>query len=409
MLTNALVKAARPRACAYKLADERGLHLHIAPTGHRSWRLRFRWKRREQLMVLGSVPEVSLAEARSRRDWAREQLEINRDPRASIAPFQITHIRNFAIVARAWHAHMTPGWSPLHAADVLANLERDVFGTIGDLELDAIDRPMVLKLLRHIEARGTIETARRIRHRISAVFRYAISEGWCDTDPADVLTVALKRRPAQQRMSALVTIASARALISAVRTSSTPPVVRIAHEFLALTAVRLGTLRLARWSEIEALDLEHPLWRIPAAHMKLSVAQKASADNDHVIPLSRAAVGLLQELQRLKPGSDLLFPGARRGLPIGENALRDAIDAAGFSGRHVPHGWRATFSTVMNEAYPEDRTIIDAALGHSLKSGDGRAAKVESAYNRSLQLDARRRVFDAWANLLLEDDAAARP
>ncbi|KKI18246.1 tyrosine-type recombinase/integrase [Sphingomonas sp. Ag1] len=408
MLTNAAVKAARPRAAAYKLPDGAGLHLFIAPTGLKSFRLRFRYGGREQLLTIGSYPEVDLVAARARAEAARAQLARGEDPRA-----RSSRVDTFEAAARAWHAVQAEGWTAVHAADVLVSLERDVFPAIGAEQLDAIAPADVLELLRAVEARGARETARRLRQRISAVFELAIGEGWCSSDPAEKVARGLKKPAAVRHHAALVSIDDARALMAAVDQLEAAPAAKLASRFLALTAMRWAAVRGARWSEIEDLDGDAPTWRVPAARMKLAAAKKGNAAHDHVVPLSPAAVAVLRaaqskhdqmsnaaEIREFLP-SDLIFAGNGSNKPLGEAAIGALYARTAFAGRHVPHGWRATFSTIMNEAMPLERGAIDQALGHALKSEDGSIAKVEGAYNRSQQLDRRRRIFDAWGVALV--------
>ncbi len=415
MLTNAAVKAARARASAYKIADERGLHLFVAPTGRKSFRWRFRFAGQEQLLTIGQWPEISLDAARARAEAAREQLGRGVDPRT--APIAMT----FERAARQWHEQQLAGWTPVHAADVLASLERYVFPAIGAAELDEVDAPAVLRIVRAIENRKAIATAKRVRQRISDVFALAISEGWASADPAAVVSRALAPAPAVRHQPALGTIEEARQLLAAADLVDAGDVVKLASRFLALTAVRLAAVRGARWSEIEDLDGAEPLWRIPAARMKLAAAKKLDAANDHLVPLASAAVQVLRAaraLLRQQDGVDmhrddanlhpddanlhggLIFPGRGGVAPIGEGAIGALYGRTAFAGRHVPHGWRATFSTVMNERRPEQRGVIDRALGHVLKREDGTVAKVESAYNRAQQLAPRRRLFEEWAEIL---------
>lgn len=399
MLTNAAVKAARPRTAAYKLADGAGLHLYVAPTGLKSFRLRFRYAGREQLLTIGSYPEVDLNAARARAEAARTQLARGEDPRA-----RSSRVDTFESAARAWHAVQAEGWTAVHAADVLVSLERDVFPAIGAEQLDAIAPADVLELLRAVEARGARETARRLRQRISAVFELAIGEGWCSSDPAEKVARGLKKPAAVRHHAALVSIDDARALMAAVDQLEAAPAAKLASRFLALTAMRWAAVRGARWSEIEDLDGEAPIWRVPAARMKLAAAKKGDAAHDHVVPLSPAAVAVLRAAKLStfpRSGtSDLIFPGSVAEM-LGEAAIGALYARTSFAGRHVPHGWRATFSTIMNEAMPLERGAIDQALGHALKLEDGSIAKVEGAYNRSQQLDRRRRIFDAWGAALV--------
>ncbi|OWK32311.1 tyrosine-type recombinase/integrase [Sphingomonas mucosissima] len=407
MLTNAAVKAARPRAAAYKLADGAGLHLYVAPTGLKSFRWRFRVAGKEQLLTLGSYPEVDLLAARARADAAREQLARGEDPRT-----RSTRVETFEAAARAWHAVQLEGWTPVHATDVLVSLERDVFPAIGPQPLSAIAPADVLELLRAVERRGARETARRLRQRISAVFELAIGEGWCEIDPAEKVARGLKKPAAVRHHAALMTTADACALLAEVDQLDASPAAKLASRFLALTAMRWAAVRGARWSEIEDLEGAAPIWRVPAARMKLAAAKKGDAAHDHVVPLSPAAVAVLHEARDMHLSAanmhhenvnlhdGLVFCTAGRTSPLGEAAIGALYARTSFAGLHVPHGWRATFSTIMNETMPLERGAIDQALGHTLKAEDGSAAKVEGAYNRSQQLDRRRRIFNAWGAAL---------
>ena len=398
MLTIAAAKAARPRSRAYKLADERGLHLHVAPTGTRTWRMRYRIEGREQLLTIGRFPALSLAEARAERDQARERIMRGEFACRRVRGKETIVSFTFEAAARAWHAHCRPGWTAVHAADVLASLERDVFPAIGAMGLGAIDPPKVLDVLRSVEGRGCIETARRLRQRISAVFAFAMSEGRASTDPAAIVERALRSTPTPRRQPALLEAGELRALLAAAELVDAAPAIGLASRFLALTAVRMGALLGARWSEIEDLDGAAPLWRVPATRMKLSAAKKADPANDHLVPLSAQAVGVLRAASRIyfpPTAHSVVFPGRSREGPIGAAAIGDLYQRAGFTGRHVPHGWRASFSTVMNEVRPEDRAAIDLALGHTPMS------KVEAAYNRAAHLDRRRDILQQWANLII--------
>ena len=407
MLTNAAVKAARPRAAAYKLADERGLHLFVATNGRKTFRLRFSWQGREQLLTIGSVPEVSLDQVRASAELAREQLARGEDPRAarSAEPAQV---RAFEYVARRWHEENKAKWTEVHAGDVLVSLERDIFPVIGAMPIAAITPPVILNALRLIEERGADETAKRIRQRISAVFKFAITEQLVDSDPSAFLAGRLKAAAPARHHPALVDIDEARELLAAVDQLAAAPATVLASRFLALTAVRLAAVRGACWSEIEDLDGPDPVWRVPAARVKMKAADKTQPDRDHLVPLSPAAVEVLRSARANMHRDDanmhsdtLIFPGRSGTAPIGEAAIGALYDRAGFAGRHVPHGWRAAFSTIMNERAPEQRQVIETVLGHVLKKDDGTVAKVEGAYNRAKHLYPRRAVLEAWAAALV--------
>ncbi|WP_066651719.1 MULTISPECIES: tyrosine-type recombinase/integrase [Sphingomonas] len=399
MLTNAVVKAARPAARAYKRADTGGLFLYVAPTGLKSWRYRYRLKGREQLLVLGRYPELDVGAAREKRDDAKAMLERGEDPRA--APSDES--TRFETIARAWVAQQRERWTPRHALDVITSLERDAFPAIGALAVISIDAPMVLKLLRDVEARGSIESARRLRQRIAKVFAFAMSQGIAATNPAAIVAGALQSAAEPREQPALLDIAAARQLIADVEQLDAPAVLKLASRFLALTAVRRAALLGMRWNELEGVDwstggVTEPMWRVPAGRMKLRAGKKALAKYDHVVPLAPAAIDVLRAARTISGSAELVFPRPGENLPLRGGALRDLYVAAGYAGRHVPHGWRATFSTIMNEAMPVARATIDQALAHSPKD------KVEAAYNRSAQLGRRREIFDAWSKLLFPDD-----
>lgn len=401
MLTNAAVKAARPRAAAYKLADAGGLHLYITPKWRMSWRWRFRWKAKEQLLTLGRYPDMTLDEARARADEARARLARREDPRDQGGD-ETPKVRAFEYVSRHWFARHRESWSPKHAADVMAGLERDIFPAIGAMPIQAITTPVVLNALRALEERGHRETARRTRQRVSAIFEHAIIEGWHNFDPSAVIVKGLRSPLPAQPQLALIDLGEVRQLVGDVDALDAPIAGKLAARFLMLTAVRMGALRGARWDEIEGLDGDEPLWRVPAARMKLKVAEKAQSRNDHLVPLAPAAVAVLRAA-RAAIGGELLFGD------IAEGAIGALYKRAGYGGRHVPHGCRASFSTILNRHLPAQRVEIDRALGHvgGKKEVEEINRRVEGAYNRDINLPLRRRLFVAWADLLAGAPIAA--
>jgi len=160
MLTDKAVRAADVRGKAYKLTDSRGLHLHVSAKGHKSWRYKYRFDKKEQLLTLGAYPEVSLADAREKRDEAKRILREGRDPRHAARRGRLrgesNSAKSFEVVAREWHALQLPRWKPVHADDVITSLERDVFPHLGAMPLAEIDKPTLLSILRKVENRGAI-------------------------------------------------------------------------------------------------------------------------------------------------------------------------------------------------------------------------------------------------------------
>jgi integrase len=404
MLTDTACRSAKPKDRAYKLADAKGLYLYVTPTGFRSWRWKYRFAGIEKRLTFGAYPEVSLAKARQKRDEAAGLIRDGVDPgiarKQKAAAIAVETQNTFEIVARHWHATHTLRWGKVHAADVLNSLERDVFPQLGKMPITSITPPLVLEVIRKIEARPAVETAHRVRQRMSAVFVYAIASGMGVQDPAAIVKGALS--PVRKgRQPALGDVAQARALLLACEAAPGFPATKLASRLLALTAVRPGVLRMAVWNEFEDLATDAPLWRIPAERMKLKLERKAGHEFDFLVPLSRQAVEVLDATRNVSGNGKLLFPSTRHvHRPMSENAIGYAYNRLpGYSGRHVPHGWRSTFSTVMNERaqklnLPGDRAIIDLMLAH-LPGG------VEGAYNRAAYLPRRRELAQEWADLLM--------
>ena len=398
MLTPAAVKAAQPQARAQKLFDQHGLFLFVAPSGLKSWRMKHSRGGREQLLTLGRYPAMSLPAARAKRDAVRERLNAGLPPMATRSA--VWTIDTFEQLARAWHAHQTPRWSPVHAADVLATLERYAFPAIGDMPIGAIEAPDLLPILEAVEGRGHLATAKRLRQRISSICRFGIARRLCEADPAAILAGGmLPARPPRQP-PALLTVAACRPLLADWEGGPARAIVRLASRFLALTAVRLDAVRGMRWGEIEGLDQGDPVWRVPAARMKLARVKKDDRRFDHLVPLGQQALHVLH-LAAIENGYDshssappekLVF--SRTAAPIGEGAIRQLYIDAGYRGRHVPHGWRASWSTILNELGPSERAEIDRALAHTPKD------KVELAYNRAIQMVRRRALFEQWGEIL---------
>ena len=413
-LTDLQVRRAQPRDKAYKLGDGGGLYVYVSPTGHKSWRMKYQFARKEKRLVFGSYPEIGLAGARELRDDARRLLREHRDPALEAHKRKIAaHAAadaTFEKLAMRWHEEQKTRWSVVNAKKVEQALKRDVFPTLGRLPLMEIDGPMVLTMLRAVEKRGAIDTAKRIRQHVSAVFQFATAEGVAAHDPAAGITKALKPTPRGGKQPALKSLEAAHKLLADMEaTTSTVPTM-LASRLLALTAVRPGIVRAAEWSEFEGIDWDDPdsaapdaVWRVPPERMKLEQEDKSEEAFEHLVPLPPQAVEVLRAMRRLTGRSAYVFTSVRSfHSPMSENTIGYMYARNGYSGRHVPHGWRSTFSTVMNELAvktrrPEDRAIIDGMLAHKPKG----VSASEMAYNRALHSNRRQELAAEWADILL--------
>ncbi len=413
-LTDTQCRKAQPAEKDYKLADAGGLYLFVTAKGAKSWRMKYRFAGKEKRLTFGLYPEVSLLEARDRRDEARRYLRDNRDPgieqhkrrAASHAAAGAT----FEKVGRAWWENQLPRWSAKYAKKLLRALERDIFPDLGKLPIVDIDGQMVLRALRKVEQRGSIDSAKRIREYVSAVFVYGISESLVSSDPAATVGKALKPIVARQRQPAITDVEQLRRLQRAVDESTAKPATKLASRLLALTAVRPGVLQVAEWAEIEGIDWDDfeaqapaALWRISAEKMKLEMKLKGDGAFAHDVPLVPDAVAALRALHRLTGRGRFLFPGERSTRSsMSANALQRLYIREGYQNRHVPHGWRAAFSTIMNDIAlragraEADRPIIDMMLAHKPKGLSGS----EFAYNRALHSERRRQLAQDWSDLI---------
>ncbi|MDP1027773.1 integrase arm-type DNA-binding domain-containing protein [Sphingomonas sp. KR1UV-12] len=414
------VETAAPRDKDYKLSDTGGLYLFVSKSGHRTWRLKYRFGGKERRLVLGTFPDVGLKQARALRDDAKFALREGRDPglertRARHSR-KVGHQNTFEQFAREWHASQVERWKPVHATDVLESMENNLFGEIGDFPVDQIDEGLLLHALRKVEARGAIETAHRLRQRAERVFRHAAANGVRNSNPAVNVKDALKPVPSKKRRPALVDLKTIHTFMRDIDRAAASPVTKLSSRFLALTAQRPGMVREVLWTEISGIDwanLHAPacdaLWTVPAAKMKQELDLREDEAFEHKIPLTQAAVNVLRTVRSFSGGRGLVFPGGRESSkPLSENAVGYLYNREGWKGRHVPHRWRSSFSTIMNgrieRAHPgaerllTDRLVIDLMLAHT-PSG---MSFSELIYNRHAYMERRREFAEDWAMLILE-------
>jgi integrase len=395
-LTDKAIRAAAPGEKPYRLSDGGGLNLFVSPAGGRLWRYRYEMQGKERQLALGAYPTVGLAEARRGRDAARALLDKGQDPsvqkRVERAQVASDAAATFETVARAWFEIRKATWSASHARDVERNLEADVLPRLGSLPIKSIKPRMVLDMLREVEERS-LTTARKVRQQVSAVFVYAIAEDLAEIDPAQMIGGAMRPSGETQHHPALTDPAAIRDMLAKVDGQPAFPSSRLALRLLALTAVRSKELRGAMPDELEGLGGPEPLWRIPKERMKGRKGKK----REHIVPLSAPAAELFQLAMTYAGKGRRLFPSSRSSQhQLSENALNRMLHRAGYEGTHTPHGFRASFSTIMNDRHPGDRAIIDLMLAHKPENA------VEAAYNRAAHMKRKRELAEEWANLITD-------
>lgn len=385
-LSDIAIRTAKAASKPVRMYDTGGLYLEISPAGGKLWRLKYRFGGKEKLLALGRYPEVSLKDARDRRDEARKLLANETDPgenrKAQKAAKTERAANSFEVVAREWHAKYSASWSASHSDKIIKRLERDVFPWIGARPIAEITAPDLLSVLRRVEQRGVLETAHRALQNCGQVFRYAVATGRAHQDPSGALKGALTPwKP--KHYPAIVDLPNLGELLRAIDAYQGSLITRSALGLLPLVFVRPGELRQAKWEEI---DLDRAEWRYFVTKTK----------QDHIVPLCAQAVNILRELNAVTGRGEYVFPGLRsHDRPMSENTINAALRYMGYDKEAMTgHGFRAVARTLLDEELGFPPHIIEHQLAHNVRDPLGRA------YNRTSHLPKRRRMMQAWANYL---------
>jgi integrase len=376
-----------PNGAGNKLFDGGGLFLELMPSGSKKWRLKFRVNGKENRMSFGDYPSVSLSDARERRAAAKKLLASGIDParHRDEARRQEAELSGaqFSVVADEWIEARQSRWTENHATRIRKQLEQDVYPDLGKRPIAEIRPAELLAVVRKIEKRGAVEVAKKSLQTCGQIFRYAVATGRADRDLSVDLRDALTSRPATPM--ARIDERDLPRLLREIDAYPGEPEVRLALRFLNLTFVRTIELRHAEWAEI---DMDRAEWRIPAEKMKKR--------RPHIVPLSRQALAVLEEIRPLTGAGRWVFASpVRRSQPLSENFVLSALSRMGF--RHVMtgHGFRGLASTILNErGFNSD--WIERQLAHI--DGNG----VRAAYNHAQYLSQRRDMMQWWADYLDE-------
>ncbi len=389
-LTDLDVKNAKKKSKKYKRGDGRGLFLLVTPLGSKLWRFSYRYYGKAKEISLGTYPDISLADARERRESARRDVAKGIDPgyvkkklRAEAQVQKEKDDNTFEKVAKEWHEFKKTEWSEKHSNRLLSIMKRYIFDVVGDKPISAIETPDLVKLLQLI-AQSSLETAHKSKIILLGTFRFAIRNGYIKHNPASDFCDVLP--PVKHTHMAAPTEPNKVAqLVQAIDGFEGAFVEKCALQLAPLFFVRPGVLRSAEWSEF---DLAAAEWNIPGYKMKTKMP--------HLVPLSHQAINILKELFKLTGTGKYLFPSKCSLLRcMSDNKINESLRSLGFRKDEITgHGFRAMARTMLHERLKFNPDSIEAQLAHAVPDRHGRA------YNRTQHIDERVKMMQAWADYL---------
>ncbi|HEC8330596.1 TPA: integrase [Providencia rettgeri] len=393
-LTDTEIKAAKPQDKDYQLYDGDGLTLLIKSSGSKLWQFRYYrpYTKQRTKQSFGAYPAVTLSDARKLRAESRSLLAKDIDPQE----YQKDQVRNsqeaktntFQLVAERWWEVKKSTVTEDYGNDIWRSLERDIFPAIGDISVTDIKAHILVQAIQPVQARGALETVRRLCQRINEVMIYAQNTGLIDAVPSINIGKAFEK-PKKKNMPSIPPDQLPK-LMQTMRTASISLSTRCLFMWQLLTISRPAEAAEARWDEI---NFETKEWKIPAARMKMN--------REHTVPLSDAALAILELMKPLSGHREFIFPSRIKPTqPMNSQTVNAALKRAGFGGVLVSHGLRSIASTALNEqGFPPD--VIEAALAHVDKN------EVRRAYNRSDYLEQRRPMMQWWADFIESADSGS--
>jgi integrase len=395
MLTATDVNQAKPKDKAYKLSDEKGLYLLVQTTGGKLWRFDYRFDGKRKTLALGKYPDVSLADARDKRDDARKKIASETDPSDSkkatkAAKFGL-QANSFEVVAREWVNSYFQTKSESHKERTLRRLELYLFPWLGSKPISELTAAQILEVVKRIANLNKLETAHRTLQATSQIFRYAVQTGRALRDPCLDLRGALPS-PVVKHMAAFTEPKEIAELLRAIDGFTGSFTVQTALRLSPLVFTRPSELRTAKWADI---DLEANEWRY-----------KVSKTNTmHLVPLSKQAAKLFEDMKNLSGHGEFVFQGGHDPKkPMSAAAINAALKRMGYDTQQdiTAHGFRAMARTILHERLNIDPYIIENQLAHKVPDALG------AAYNRTKFIEQRTAMMQAWADYLDELKAGAK-
>ena len=393
-LTAAEVSAAKPRDKEYKLSAGGGLYLLVRPNGSKYWRLKYRYGGKERKLALGVFPQVSLKEAKARRDQQKAVLEAGKDPsakkKADKRALKHAVANSFKVVAGQWFADNEHEWSEAYKIRLWRMIERDLISVLGNDSISNLSTGDIKEALSAVQSRGAIETAHRAKRVATEIFKYAIGRDLAEQNPVEA--VALNKRPKTRHFPAIIDPDQFGKLLLAIDQFDGTLVVAAALKLAPHLFVRPGELRKMEWQEINTVE---KMWLIPGVKMKQGA--------DHLVPLSSQSMALIESIRDITGRGSFVFPSARgASRPMSDAACRVALRSLGYTNeQHSIHGFRASARTLIHERLNYKPEVIERQLSH------GSSEALRGAYDRTLFLDERVKMMQAWSDYMDQLKAAA--
>jgi integrase len=339
MLNDTQLKALKPKEKVYNVTDSLGLSIQVESTGSKLWRFRYQFENKPKLISLGKYPDISLLQARERRDENRKLVANGIDP--SQHRKEVKTARNeaqansFKQVSEEWYAHWQQDKHGRHADYVMRRLEADVFPAIGNRAISQIQAPEIVAVIKNIAGRGALDIARRCHQTIGQIFRFAIAHGKATRNPATDINPSDIIPPRKKKNYPRVDSEKLPDLLKDIHDYSGTPITRLAMILMCSVFLRTSELIGGRWSEI---DFNTKRWNVPKERMKMKTP--------HIIPLSTQVIDILNRIKKISGESDLMFPSSKgEGKTMSNNTILKALERMGYKGIMTGHGFRGVAST----------------------------------------------------------------
>lgn len=404
-LTDDKVRAAKPLDKSYKLTDGDGMHLMVHTNGSKYWRLQYRFGGKQKMLALGVYPDISLAEAREKRDAARKLIANGFDPsekRKEVKEEQQKEFNTFEKVARDWHA-TNKKWSEGHSHRVLKSLEDNIFAAIDKRNIAELKTRDLLEPIKAVEMSGRLGVAARLQQRVTGIMRYAVQSGLIDYNPAQDMAGAVATGKRVHR--AALELKRLPEFLQRIDDYKGRPLTKLAVKLTLLVFIRSSELRFARWDEI---DFENAMWTIPAEREAIEGVKHSHRGSKmrtpHLVPLSRQAIEILKQIYQFSGNHELIFIGDHNPRkPMSENTVNNALRVMGYDTKTevCGHGFRTMACSSLIESGLWSKDAVERQMSHQERNS------VRAAYiHKAEHIEERRLMVQWWADFLFENTHA---